>query len=74
MTELIKDGYNGYLVKPGDFNGLIKAAEKLYEMPQSEYRQMRKNCRKHVEENFTVEKMVDGYEEVYQRIIAEFIG
>jgi glycosyltransferase involved in cell wall biosynthesis len=74
MSELIKDGYNGYLVKPGDFNGLIKAAEKLYEMPQSEYRQMRNYCRKHVEENFTVEKMVDGYEEVYQKIIAEFIG
>jgi hypothetical protein len=29
----------------------------------------RKTCRKHVEDNFTIEKMVDGYEKAYKKII-----
>ena len=48
---------------------MAKAVRKIYEMPEEEYRQMRKNCRKHVEENFTVQKMVENYEKVYQKII-----
>jgi len=72
MSELIKDGFNGHLVKPGDIDGMIKAAKKIYDMPEAEYRQMRANCREHVEKNFTVEKMVDGYEAVYKRVIADF--
>jgi hypothetical protein len=30
---------------------------------------MRRNCRLHVEKFFTVEKMVDGYEKVYKKIL-----
>jgi len=26
-------------------------------------------CRRHVEEHFTVEKMVEGYEQVYKKIL-----
>lgn len=69
MPELIKDGYNGFLIKPGDVQAMAKAVQRIYDMPEEEYRLMRLNCRKHVEENFTVEKMVDGYERVYQKIV-----
>ena len=30
----------------------------------------RKACRKHVEEHFTVEKMVENYEKVYNKILS----
>ena len=29
----------------------------------------REDCRRHVEENFTVEKMVEGYENVYKKVL-----
>jgi len=32
----------------------------------------RADCRKYVEENFTVEKMVEGYERVYEKIIKSY--
>jgi len=38
-------------------------------MPDSEYRKMRENCRKHIEKNFTIEKMTDRYEEIFRKIL-----
>lgn len=72
MPELIKDGVNGFLVKPSNIEGMVRAVKRIYEMPEAEYRQMRINCREHVKKNFTVEKMVDGYERVYQKVIANW--
>lgn len=69
VPEVIKDGETGFIVKPDDIDGMVKAVKKIYAMPEKEYQQMRWNCRKHVEENFTVGKMVDGYERVYKRIL-----
>lgn len=82
VPEVVKDGKTGFtvnsseedkrgewIVKKTGIEGLCEAVERIYSMPEDEYRQMRKNCRKHVEENFTVEKMVSGYEEVYKKVI-----
>jgi glycosyltransferase involved in cell wall biosynthesis len=82
LPEVIKDGETGFVVNPsdsdirGDFivkktglEGLCEAVELLYSLPDDQYQQMRKNCRQHVEENFTVEKMVDNYEKAYREII-----
>lgn len=83
VPEVIKDGKTGFIVNPSDddirgnwiikktgIDGLCEAVERIYSMSESEYRQMRFNCRRHVEENFTVERMVDEYEKVYQKIIS----
>ncbi|MBI5044657.1 MAG: glycosyltransferase family 4 protein [Candidatus Levybacteria bacterium] len=80
--EIIKDGETGYLVnfsdqdKRGDFvikksgfEGLCEAIEKLYGLSESEYKQMRKQARKHVEENFSAGLMVDNYEKAYQELL-----
>ncbi|PIU43016.1 MAG: hypothetical protein COS97_03325 [Candidatus Nealsonbacteria bacterium CG07_land_8_20_14_0_80_40_10] len=74
MPELIRDGVNGFLVKPDDIKGMVGAVQRIYEMPEEQYQAMRRACRKHVEENFPVEKMVDGYEKVYQRVIEDWRG
>lgn len=84
VPEVIKDGENGFIVNISNKNkrgnwitkktgieGMAGAVKKIYAMPENEYIKMRENCRKHVEENFSVEKMVDGYEKAYKKIIAK---
>jgi glycosyltransferase involved in cell wall biosynthesis len=80
--EIIKDGETGFIVNEseddvrGDWvikktgtEGFREAVERIYTLPDEEYHKMRKNCRKRVEENFTVEKMVEGYENVYKKVL-----
>ncbi len=82
IPEIIQDGKTGFIVNSSDddirgkwiikktgIDGLCEAVERIYAMPKEEYVQMRKNCRAHVEKNFTVERMVDGYEKVYRNIL-----
>ncbi len=60
MPELVIDGITGYLV-----DDLDQAREALSRIDKLQ----RKACRRHVEESFTVELMVDRYIKVYQDII-----
>lgn len=82
LPELIKDGETGFLVNESDqlirgefivkktgFDGLCEAIERMYSLPEEQYRQMRKAARKRVEENFTIDKMVDEYEAFFQTIL-----
>ncbi len=82
VPEIIKDGETGFIVNSsetdirGDWiikktgiEGLCEAVEKIYAMPEEEYKKMRLSCRAHVENHFTVERMVDEYIEVYKHII-----
>ncbi len=82
VPEIIKDGETGYIVNPSDtdirgdwivkktgIGGLCEAVERIYAMPAEQYRQMRRNCRKRVEENFTVQRMVDEYEQIYSKVL-----
>ncbi len=57
--EVIADGKTGYLVNNVD--EAVKVIEKIDKI-------QRADCRKHVEDNFTIDKMVEGYEKVYQQI------
>ena len=57
--EVIADKQTGYLV-----NDVDEAAEAVGKIDLIE----RKKCRRHVEENFTIDKMVSGYEKVYEEI------
>ncbi len=83
VPEIINDGETGFIVNEspddirGDWiikktgiDGLCEAVKRIYAMPEAEYRHMRRNCRELVEKNFTVERMVDQYEKVYQEISA----
>jgi len=76
IPEVVKDGLTSYLVestqskvqstqylivKNGE-EGLTDAIRRITSLSDSEYIKLRQNCRKHVEENFSVEKMVKAYE------------
>lgn len=59
-SELIIDGKTGFLV-----NNINEMAQKIKTIDKIN----RLDCRKNVEEKFTVEKMVEGYEEAYLKTI-----
>ena len=80
--EIIQDGKTGFLVNPSDddirgnwiikktgFAGLCEAVEKIYSMPEEEYKLMRQACRERVVKNFSVETMINKYLDVYKKII-----
>jgi glycosyltransferase involved in cell wall biosynthesis len=86
VPEIIKDGVTGFIINPSKRNknygkwiikktgieGLVEAVEKIYAMPETEYLQMRQNCRKHVEKHFTIERMVDNYIQTYKEVLADY--
>jgi glycosyltransferase involved in cell wall biosynthesis len=57
--EVIADGQTGFLV-----NNVEEAARALERVPEID----RRACRQRVEKHFSVEKMVEGYEQVYSKI------
>jgi len=60
MPELIREGVNGFLV-----TGLEEAVHAVGKLGEID----RADCRKFVEENFSVERMVDDYIKIYEEII-----
>lgn len=82
VPEIVVDGETGFLINPSDedirgnfiikkagIEGLLEGIERIFSMPKEEYLRMRKNCRNHVEKNFTVEKMVSQYINVYKKVL-----
>ena len=71
VPEVVKDGKTGFIIPQFDKNkkvnikGLVEAIKKIDQID-------RKECRKHVEENFTIKKMVDNYEKVYYKVIKDW--
>ncbi len=82
VPELVKDGLTGYIVNSSDddirgnwiikktgVKGLCEAINKIYSLQKDKYEEMRTNCRKHVEANFDIDRMVKEYIDVYKRLI-----
>ena len=77
VSEIVRDGVTGFIIdedetqRPGagswvikkrGIEGLVEAVKRIGEID-------RDACRRHVEENFTVDRMVDGYIKVYQKVL-----
>lgn len=65
IPEVIADGVTGFV--EDDIDALIKRVKEVKNID-------RKACRKHVENNFSAERMIDGYLNVYRRIISSRIA
>jgi len=72
VPELIVQEKTGFICPKDKVSSMIKAVRKIYSMSDSHYRRIRINCRKHVEENFSINKMVENYEKVYQKVIDDW--
>jgi glycosyltransferase involved in cell wall biosynthesis len=81
LSEIIDDGKTGYLINPssedirGNFvikktgvEGLREAVERIYGLSGDEYKTMRRACRIHIEHNFTLNRMVCAYIELYKTL------
>ncbi|MFZ6034620.1 MAG: glycosyltransferase [Patescibacteria group bacterium] len=81
VPEVIKDGKTGFLVNPADddirgdwiikktgIEGLKDAVSKIYSMTEDDYQKMRLECRNHIKDNFSIEKMIGRYKETYDKI------
>ncbi len=60
MPELIEDGKTGFLLKEAE--GAVTAVENITEINRAD-------CRSHVEEHFTADRMINEYIRVYEKII-----
>lgn len=85
VPEIVKDGETGFIVNYSDedirgnwivkktgIDGIKEAIEKIYSMPQDNYQKMRQACRSHVEEKFSIDKMIDEYRQVYREVIDKY--
>lgn len=62
LPEIVKDGETGYIIPENDIDGAVEAVKNINQIDRS-------ICRKHVEDNFSAEKMTFEYEKIYQKII-----
>jgi glycosyltransferase involved in cell wall biosynthesis len=86
LPEQVRDGVTGFLVNQseehmqGDWiikktgvNGLREAIERMYALSEEKYIAMRRACRSHIQQNFSMEKMIDEYEKLYTDIAQQNI-
>ncbi len=63
VPELVKDGETGFVVDPTEgVEGLEKALKKIDSIQADK-------CREHIVQNFSLQQMIDKYEETYQEQI-----
>ncbi len=60
-AEVIHHGETGFLVEPGDREHAAAMVAKLMDIPRTQ-------CRRHVEEHFALERMLNEYERVYKEV------
>lgn len=63
VPEIVRNNETGFVVE--DYKEMAKAAKKISGINRAV-------CRAHIEKNFSAEKMVDEYEEVYKKAIENF--
>jgi glycosyltransferase involved in cell wall biosynthesis len=62
MEELIADGISGLLVGAGDLDGAVRAVERVSQLD-------RRATRRHAEQHFSAERMVDDYLKLYGQVV-----
>ena len=62
VPEVVEDGHNGFIAE--DVDGLVEAVGRIGEIDPSA-------CRESVERRFTVERLLDEYEALYHKLLAE---
>lgn len=72
VSEIVHEGKTGFICPQNDIDKMVKYIQKINIMKEAEYQQIRLACRRRVEENFTVKKMVDEYEKIYQKVIEDW--
>ncbi|BDA70170.1 glycosyl transferase, group 1 [Calothrix sp. PCC 7716] len=69
IPETVLDNETGFLVPPNNPEALSAAMQKLMDMPQVDRLEMGKKGRKYVLANYSTNKIVDKWEELYWKIL-----
>lgn len=71
FEEYIVDGETGYLIKPADEESLVDVFVKILRDDKSSYKQMVKSLIDNREENFSSERIIEKYRELFENVINE---
>jgi glycosyltransferase involved in cell wall biosynthesis len=63
IPEVVRNGLTGFVIEGNSENNMVEAIKKIDQIK-------REDCRKYVEENFSVEKMIESYEKALNKILA----
>lgn len=63
VPEIVKDGKTGFIIKNNNLKKMADAVKKIDKINRAD-------CRKHVEQNFSIQRMIDRYEEVFLKIVS----
>ncbi len=61
VPEIIIDGKTGFIIKDNNLKAMAGAVKKINKINRAD-------CRRHVEQNFSIQRMIDRYEEVFLKI------
>jgi glycosyltransferase involved in cell wall biosynthesis len=68
--EVVIDGVSGFVVSPKNTNELASAMRRIMTMPDTERVKMGNAGRAHIEKNYSIERVVDVWEELYKQLLA----
>lgn len=64
VPEIVIDGKTGFIIKNNNLKKMADAVKKIDKINRAD-------CRKHVEQNFSIQRMIDRYEEEFYGLIPE---
>lgn len=68
-SEVVIEGESGFLVHPKDPEALAQAMLRLMGLPEEERRRMGEVGRRHVEQNYALDRVVDRWEALYGELL-----
>ena len=67
--EVVLDGVTGFLAPPRNPEALAQAMLRMMELSEEKRRELGRAARKHVEENFSLDRVVDMWEALYKELL-----
>lgn len=67
--EVVLNGESGYIVPPHDAEALAAAMSKMMALSESERKAMGQACRAYIEANYSLDRVVDQWEALYEELL-----
>lgn len=61
VPEIVIDGKTGFIIKDNNLEAMAEVVKKIDKIKRAD-------CRTHIEQNFSIERMIDRYEEIFSKI------
>jgi len=68
-AEIVLDGQTGFLVPPKSQEALSQAMLRMMDLPEEVREKMGEQARKHIESNFSLDRIVDCWEALYYELL-----